>query len=284
MSVFQEFCQAWRVKFPGETLPAVWEEDIRANLSRHRQKLEVLKLECEKEQFYVKFLENVLSDVENSHRQKRPSESETLPVRPISEAPAEKPDFVTVISITSKQEQEGSRQLDRPRAPPKPPPKHYPRSFSQPDSHSVAEDVVAWTKQQIAQLHTKQPTKQGNDTSSSPAPPVPPLPQSFRPTSVLPSPTPVASQPTPELPAATTNDPPLPHSSRPAPAPPTSVPLASTPTPTIPAAEPEGPGKGDRQSRRRSNYENVASWKSDYENVFMEDTPCRSVEGGSWSR
>ena len=165
--VFNEFCLAWRQKFPGETLPGVWEEDIRANLVKHRQKLEALKLEIDKEEFYVKFLENFLTDVNNR------KQSSSAPVQLTDAATAgartgdtpdeaEKPDFVTVISITSKIQQETNQLqqiIDKPRAPPpKPPPKNYSRSFSV-DSTPKNEDLVAWTKQQIAQLHTKQLAK-----------------------------------------------------------------------------------------------------------------------------
>lgn len=64
MSVFGEFHKAWRAKFPGNELPAAWEEDVRANLTKHRAKVALLKEELEKEQFYVEYLERLLDDVQ----------------------------------------------------------------------------------------------------------------------------------------------------------------------------------------------------------------------------
>ncbi|KAK7068899.1 hypothetical protein SK128_011549 [Halocaridina rubra] len=63
-------CNAWRARFPGNDLPAAWEEDVRANLSKHRSRVALLKEELEKEQFYVEYLECLLNDVQ---RQKRES-------------------------------------------------------------------------------------------------------------------------------------------------------------------------------------------------------------------
>ena len=63
MSVFTEFHKAWRARFPGNDLPAAWEEDVRANLAKHRSRVAVLKEELEKEQFYVEYLECLLNDV-----------------------------------------------------------------------------------------------------------------------------------------------------------------------------------------------------------------------------
>ena len=232
MSVFNEFCQAWRLKFPGETLPGVWEEDLRANLIKHKQKLQALKLDVEKEEFYVKFLENVLTDVENS-KQRNPSQSESYsestarvsnPRTSDSTSEAHKPDFVTVISITSKLEEDGKhleKGIDRPRAPPKPPPKQYNRSFSGDHSETQArEDIVAWTKKQIQDLHSKQLTKQ--ERQSPPTPPIPPLPQS----------------------------------------------LQSSSASSVNSEHSEKNGVTHKPQRHRSNYENVNTRKLDYENVF----------------
>ena len=232
MSVFNEFCQAWRLKFPGETLPGVWEEDLRANLIKHKQKLQALKLDVEKEEFYVKFLENVLTDVENS-KQRNPSQSESSSESTArvsnsrtsdSTSEAHKPDFVTVISITSKLEEDGKHHekgIDRPRAPPKPPPKQYNRSFSGDHSETQArEDIVAWTKKQIQDLHSKQLTKQ--ERQSPPTPPIPPLHQS----------------------------------------------LQSSSASSVNSEHSEKNGVTHKPQRHRSNYENVNTRKLDYENVF----------------
>lgn len=68
MSVFSEFHKAWRARFPGNDLPAAWEEDVRANLAKHRSRVAVLKEELEKEQFYVEYLECLLNDVQRQRR------------------------------------------------------------------------------------------------------------------------------------------------------------------------------------------------------------------------
>ncbi|XP_045130593.1 active breakpoint cluster region-related protein-like isoform X3 [Portunus trituberculatus] len=68
MSVFTEFHKAWRARFPGNDLPAAWEEDVRANLAKHRSRVAVLKEELEKEQFYVEYLECLLNDVQRQQR------------------------------------------------------------------------------------------------------------------------------------------------------------------------------------------------------------------------
>ena len=40
---FQDFCQAWRSRFPHSELPAAWEEDVRANLAKHKAKVNILE-------------------------------------------------------------------------------------------------------------------------------------------------------------------------------------------------------------------------------------------------
>lgn len=182
MNEFSDFCKAWKLEFPGEDLPTVWEEDTRANLLRHKKNLDYLKSEVRKEEFYVKFLESVLSNAENRKQQVSPNLTETLTGGLLtSQALAtEKPhtassdsDFVTVISIINKLEnsQEQSKQVvERPKAPPKPF-KHYTRSVSTPsDSPSKVkpEDLIAWTKQQIQQLQTKPTPKHGASSASPP--------------------------------------------------------------------------------------------------------------------
>ncbi|XP_042237023.1 nascent polypeptide-associated complex subunit alpha, muscle-specific form-like [Homarus americanus] len=69
MSVFSEFHKAWRARFPVNDLPAAWEEDVRANLAKHRSRVVVLKEELEKEQFYVEYLECLLKDVQRQQMQ-----------------------------------------------------------------------------------------------------------------------------------------------------------------------------------------------------------------------
>lgn len=63
MSVFGDFRNVWVQRFPGSDLPAAWEEDVRANLAKHKQKVAVLREELEKEEFYVEYLERLLRDV-----------------------------------------------------------------------------------------------------------------------------------------------------------------------------------------------------------------------------
>ncbi|XP_026499559.1 active breakpoint cluster region-related protein isoform X2 [Vanessa tameamea] len=64
MSVFGDFQRVWVQRFPESTLPAAWEDDVRANLAKHKQKVAILREELEKEEFYVEYLETLLSDVE----------------------------------------------------------------------------------------------------------------------------------------------------------------------------------------------------------------------------
>ncbi|XP_018577820.1 active breakpoint cluster region-related protein [Anoplophora glabripennis] len=69
MSVFGDFQQVWLQRFPESPLPGAWEEDVRANLAKHKQKVALLKEELEKEEFYVEYLERLLCDVEQ-HKKK----------------------------------------------------------------------------------------------------------------------------------------------------------------------------------------------------------------------
>lgn len=174
MNEFDEFCKAWKKEFPGQDLPTVWEEDTRSNLLRHKKNLEYLKSEIRKEEFYVKFLEGILSKAENNKQQHVPAHpietvandslltcDKDLTATANSSSESFKPDFVTVISITNKLENvhESAKQVtDKPKAPPKPA-KNYMRSISDSPAKSKPEDVVAWTKQQIQQLQTKQSLK-----------------------------------------------------------------------------------------------------------------------------
>lgn len=64
MSVFSDFQAAWGSRFPGCELPKAWEDDVRGNLAKHRQKASHLRNELEKEEFYVEYLERLLADVE----------------------------------------------------------------------------------------------------------------------------------------------------------------------------------------------------------------------------
>ncbi|XP_013164778.1 PREDICTED: active breakpoint cluster region-related protein isoform X2 [Papilio xuthus] len=83
MSVFGDFQRVWVQRFPESALPAAWEEDVRANLAKHKQKVAILREELEKEEFYVEYLETLLSDVEKhkaaaqSNRAAPPSGTDT---------------------------------------------------------------------------------------------------------------------------------------------------------------------------------------------------------------
>lgn len=82
MSVFGDFRKVWVQRFPGSELPAAWEEDVRANLSKHKQKVAVLREELEKEQFYVEYLERLLADVEK-HKESNDIGSSKKPIKDV---------------------------------------------------------------------------------------------------------------------------------------------------------------------------------------------------------
>ncbi|TRY69534.1 hypothetical protein TCAL_12885 [Tigriopus californicus] len=67
-SVFSDFCQAWVARFPGSELPAAWEEDVRANLKKHKSKVALLREELEKEEMYVEYLDKLLCDIEKQRK------------------------------------------------------------------------------------------------------------------------------------------------------------------------------------------------------------------------
>ena len=56
-------------RFPGSELPAAWEEDVRANLKKHKTKVAILREELEKEEMYVEYLNKLLVEIEE-HRKK----------------------------------------------------------------------------------------------------------------------------------------------------------------------------------------------------------------------
>lgn len=64
MSVFDDFQRMWMQKFPHSNLSDKWEQDVRASLSRHRQKIVDLTKELEQETQYCEYLERLLLDVE----------------------------------------------------------------------------------------------------------------------------------------------------------------------------------------------------------------------------
>lgn len=64
MSVFSDFQRMWVQRFPQSSLSDAWEQDVRASLERHKQKITDLTRELEQETLYVEYLERLLSDVE----------------------------------------------------------------------------------------------------------------------------------------------------------------------------------------------------------------------------
>ncbi|XP_058817435.1 active breakpoint cluster region-related protein isoform X2 [Topomyia yanbarensis] len=64
MSVFSDFQRMWVQRFPQSSLSDAWEQDVRASLARHKQKIAELSKELEQETLYVEYLERLLGDVE----------------------------------------------------------------------------------------------------------------------------------------------------------------------------------------------------------------------------
>ena len=184
MSVFNEFRQAWEIQFPGEDLPGIWEDDTRANLEKHQQKLNQLRLEVKKEELYVKFLESALAEMEMRKPPLVTAPSENVRgINSLSSSPTagelingnREPGFMTLISVVNQESRlKEAAVADRLRVPLPKPVKQYSRSvLSDSPSKSKSDDVVAWTKQQIQQLQTKQFSKVDevpNNTSNSVSP------------------------------------------------------------------------------------------------------------------
>lgn len=64
MSVFADFQRMWMKRFPDNSLSNEWEDDVRASLLRHKQKVVDLSKELEQEMLYVEYLDRLISDVE----------------------------------------------------------------------------------------------------------------------------------------------------------------------------------------------------------------------------
>ncbi|XP_065334230.1 active breakpoint cluster region-related protein [Cloeon dipterum] len=62
MSTFEDFRKVWEQRFPGSELPSDWVADVRANLSKHKQKVRALQDELDREQTYVEYLERLLRE------------------------------------------------------------------------------------------------------------------------------------------------------------------------------------------------------------------------------
>jgi Bcr-Abl oncoprotein oligomerisation domain len=62
MNTYGDFRKAWDRKFPGNELPSDWEENVRVNLRKHKQKVRSLEEELSKEKTYVEYLERLLHE------------------------------------------------------------------------------------------------------------------------------------------------------------------------------------------------------------------------------
>ena len=89
-SVFTDFCEAWGARFPGSELPDAWEEDVRANLKKHKTKVAILREELEKEEMYVDYLQTLLKDIEN----KKNKMSKKVVLEPALSVDANKQEFL----------------------------------------------------------------------------------------------------------------------------------------------------------------------------------------------
>ena len=79
MSIFSDFQRVWQARFPNQSLPTDWEDEVRSNLDKHQQKVQHLRDELAKEEFYVEYLERLLSDFESSRKHVRQSRVDKLP-------------------------------------------------------------------------------------------------------------------------------------------------------------------------------------------------------------
>ncbi|KAJ3661253.1 hypothetical protein Zmor_005657 [Zophobas morio] len=73
MSVFNDFQQVWLQRFPDNPLPGAWEEHVKLNLAKHKQKVSMFKEEVRKEEIYVEYLERLLLDIQK-HKKNESSE------------------------------------------------------------------------------------------------------------------------------------------------------------------------------------------------------------------
>nr|CAD7392837.1 unnamed protein product [Timema cristinae] len=110
MSVFGDFRNVWVQRFPGSDLPAAWEEDVIANLAKHKQKVAVLREELEKEEFYVEYLERLLIDV--AKHKNEPKDSEGKNSDELESKDAEKPKIGSRLSSEHSEITEGCANRD----------------------------------------------------------------------------------------------------------------------------------------------------------------------------
>lgn len=74
MSVFNDFQQVWLQRFPESPLPISWEEHVKLNLAKHKQKVSMFREEVRKEEIYVEYLERLLLDIQKNKRKIEDSE------------------------------------------------------------------------------------------------------------------------------------------------------------------------------------------------------------------
>lgn len=111
-SVFSDFCQAWVARFPGSELPAAWEEDVRANLKKHKTKVAILREELEKEEMYVEYLDKLLVDIEEHRKQQLPITDSSLTSEVSSRKPSNpKKTVVVETSILNQENKRRSQEL-----------------------------------------------------------------------------------------------------------------------------------------------------------------------------
>ncbi|RZC39306.1 active breakpoint cluster region-related protein [Asbolus verrucosus] len=76
MSVFNDFQQVWLQRFPDNPLPGAWEEHVKLNLAKHKQKVSMFKEEVRKEEIYVEYLERLLLDIQKHKKNESSEDSE----------------------------------------------------------------------------------------------------------------------------------------------------------------------------------------------------------------
>ena len=109
-SVFSDFCQAWVSRFPGSELPAAWEEDVRANLKKHKTKVAILREELDKEEMYVEYLDKLLVDIERHRASKANKTEEVKKTSDLTELPRNGEIQSNTNSLTHQEANEVTKQ------------------------------------------------------------------------------------------------------------------------------------------------------------------------------
>uniref|UniRef100_A0A336KRS3 CSON014887 protein n=1 Tax=Culicoides sonorensis TaxID=179676 RepID=A0A336KRS3_CULSO len=78
MSVFTEFKKLWSQKFPENSLTSEWKDDVRTSLKKHKEKIDLLEKEIEKEKLYCIYLEKLLNDAEKYQQNENETSNETV--------------------------------------------------------------------------------------------------------------------------------------------------------------------------------------------------------------